>query len=155
MKIEASPGERRQWRAVTPIARQKAARLAGGGAGHSGALDHRRRDPPTAEEVGDRRADDPAAANHDVHAISIARSNRGALSLSHGAMLYRIAQGPLSRTGSWAGSVPRLRRFLRRARPISPLSSRARAVRGLASRAVGRRQAPYCATGRRWSSARP
>ena len=67
VQVEAAPGEPTERGAVAPIQRQEAARLARGGAGDAGALDHDHLDLPQAEEVGGAGADHPAAADHHAH----------------------------------------------------------------------------------------
>ena len=67
VQVEAAPGEPAERGAVAPIQRQEAARLARGGAGDAGALDHDHLDLPQAEEVGGAGADHPAAADHHAH----------------------------------------------------------------------------------------
>ena len=65
---EAAARQRLDRRAVAPVEREEAARLAGGRIGDAGALDHRALDAALAEEVGDRRADHAATADQYPHA---------------------------------------------------------------------------------------
>src|SRR5437868_14460641 len=77
VQIEAVARELLQWRAVAPMAREKAAGLARRGAGEPTALDDNRLHAAAAEKIGDRGADDAAAGDDDSHhracAIIVAR----------------------------------------------------------------------------------
>ena len=64
-----APGERRDRRAVAPVARQKAAGLARRGIGDAGAFDDERFNATQAQKVRDRRPDNPAATDQDFHAV--------------------------------------------------------------------------------------
>ena len=79
VQVETAPRERRDRSAVAPVARQKAAGLAGRGIGDAGAFDDERFDAALAQKVGDGRPDNPAAADQDFHA---ARLNKSGASFS-------------------------------------------------------------------------
>src|ERR1051325_2581634 len=67
MQIEAVARELLQGRPVVPMPREKAAGLAGRGAGDAGALNNDRLRAAAAQEIGDQGADDAAAADDDPH----------------------------------------------------------------------------------------
>src|SRR5260370_24584927 len=67
MQRKAAPGQRRERRAVTPVAGEEPARLPRGGASEAGAFYDCRVHAATAQEKRDRRADHPTAANQPVH----------------------------------------------------------------------------------------
>jgi hypothetical protein len=71
MQRKAAPRQRRERRAVTPIAGEEPARLPRGGASEAGAFYDCRFHAATAQEKGDRRADYATAANQHVHISSL------------------------------------------------------------------------------------
>ena len=77
MQREAAAGQRAERRAVAPVERQKAARLARRRACDRDALDDGRMNPAAAQEIGDRGADHAAAANHNTHQAANRRSSKG------------------------------------------------------------------------------
>ena len=79
VQVETAPRKRRRGRAIAPVARQKAAGLAGRGVGDAGALNDNRLDAAQAQKVCDGRPDNPAAADQDLHA---ARLNKSGASFS-------------------------------------------------------------------------
>src|SRR6185295_978691 len=66
VKREARAGQRPQRRIVAPVERQEAAGLAGGSAGHGGALEYGDADAAPGQEVRDAGADDTGAADDHV-----------------------------------------------------------------------------------------
>src|SRR5215469_2957205 len=67
MQCKAAPRQRRQRRALAPIAREKPTGFSGGGASNAGAFEHDGPYAAAAQEIGDRGADHPAPANQHIH----------------------------------------------------------------------------------------
>src|SRR5262249_24933106 len=70
MEVEAAVRQPVESAAAAPVARQEAARLAGGGPGHGVPFDHDGLGAAGAEAIGDGRADGAAAADHDAFATT-------------------------------------------------------------------------------------